>query len=118
MRVHIQAITAGLFLFLASCASMGLVTPQSFDERLAAAYTTNTAIRDAAANSFESGALKPEDANYALEQTRGNRRMLDATRALAGEGDIATAEGRLKLVTGSLMSLRSYLQSQGVKVNQ
>lgn len=116
MRIPLHTAAWTLMVVLAGCASLGLVTPKSFDERLAAAYTANTAVRDAAANSFEGGALKTEDASYALEQTRDNRKLLDATRSLANQGDLATAEGRLTLVVTSLTALRAYLQSQGVKV--
>lgn len=118
MRIPVQIAAWALMALMVGCASLGLVTPESFDERLAAAYTTNTAVRDAAANSFEAKSISVEDAEYILDQTRRNRAYLDTTRAVAGKGDTTTAEGRLTLVTNGLVALKTYLASQGVKVQQ
>lgn len=115
MRLSIQVACALILTLCAACSSLGFVTPQTFDERLAAAYSTNTAIRNAATSSLQSGALTADDAEYALQTTRQNRTYLDAARAVAGQGDMATAEGRLYLVTSALTGLRNYLAANGVK---
>lgn len=117
-RLSLYAASWTLCAVLAGCASLGLVQPQSFEERLGAAYTTNTAIREAAANSLASAALSSEEGEYALAQTREARKLLDATRLVARGGDITSAEGRLELVTKGLTLLRTYLEGKGVKVEE
>ena len=100
---------------LTACAAMGIITPQSFDERLAAAYSLNTAIREGVSASLSAGAISSEDADGALSDTRTARTSLDAVRTLAGQ-DPTAADGRLKVLEASLKALRSRLIAKGVTI--
>lgn len=60
-------------LFLMACATV----PQNFDERLAAAYTTNTSIRYTAASALNSGRINEAEASNVLELTDRVRAVLD-----------------------------------------
>jgi hypothetical protein len=109
MRVHIQAITAALFLLLASCASIGLAPAKSFSERLAYSYGVNAGVRNAAANALEAGTLTIEDGEYVLKVTDETRTLLDSAKLASGAGDPSTAEGRLLLAINVLEQLQAYL---------
>ncbi len=100
---------------LTACASMGIISPSSFDERMAAAYSLNTAIRDGVDSSLNAGAVSSDEAQKALDETRTTRTALDSVRTLAGNDPIA-AEGRLKLLEASLQALRARLIAKGVNV--
>jgi hypothetical protein len=104
-----------LCALLAGCPSMGLIKPESFQERLAAAYTLNTAIRDAAANSLSAGAISSAEGEKWLENTRDFRLRLDQLKAVGGT-DLSTAEARLAALETALQTLRSELIAKGVQV--
>jgi hypothetical protein len=114
-RIRNYAAFACLCWLLTACAAMGIIKPESFDERLAAAYSLNTAIREGANASLNSGALSSAEAQEVLEETRNARSVLDGIRGLAST-DPATAEGRLKLMEGLLQRLRSRLIAKGVTI--
>jgi hypothetical protein len=114
-RVPIYVAAWLLCALLAGCPSIGLIKPESFQERLAAAYTLNTTIRDATASSLSSGAISSTDAEKALQQTREFRTRLDQVRAVAGT-DLSTAEARLTAIATALQELRSELAAKGVQV--
>jgi hypothetical protein len=104
-------------LTLCACQYLGLEpVPKSFDGRLSAAYTTNTALRDGATNSLATGAISSEDGAKALSATRDFRLRLDQLKALAST-DLSTAEARLALLESSLAALRAELLAKGVKVD-
>lgn len=115
--IRIRNYTALAFAcwLLTACAAMGIIKPESFDERLAAAYTLNTAIREGVDASLNAGALSSDEAQKALDETRAARTALDGVRTLSSN-DPSTAEGRLKLLEASLQTLRSRLIAKGVTI--
>lgn len=116
-RVPLHTAVYVLWAFLAGCQYLGLEpVPKSFDGRLSAAYTANTTLREAAANSLAAGALSGEDGAKALSATRDFRLRLNQVKALAGT-DLSTATARLSLLETSLAALRAELLAKGVKVD-
>lgn len=99
-----------LALLIAGCASLGLAPASSFSDRLAYSYGTHTAVLTAATASLEAGEIGSEDATRVLKVADQARQALDAARAAAGVGDIATAEGRLQLAASLLTELQTYLR--------
>jgi hypothetical protein len=115
-RIPLHAAAWFLCALLAGCKVLGLEpVPQSFDGRLSAAYTLNTAIRDASTNSLASGAISSADAEKTLRENREVRTRLDQVRTISG-ADLSTAEARLKTLEQALQALRSELLEKGVKV--
>lgn len=102
-------------LLVAACASIGVEQPESFDQRLAYAYGTNTAVRSAAANAVTVGTIDKSDAQFILKQTDDARALLDASRLALSVGDVSTAEGRLVLAVGILTQLQQYLNTRAQK---
>ncbi|HMU15800.1 MAG TPA: hypothetical protein PKC95_00015 [Thauera aminoaromatica] len=102
-------------IVLAACTSIGVQPPRSFDQQLAYAYSSHTAVLSAAANALEAGDLTVEDSEAVLQLADQSRTLLDAARVASNAGDIATAEGRLALATNVLEQLLAYLRTRGVK---
>lgn len=105
-----------VLLLLVGCSSMGLVEPQSFDERLAYAYATNTAIREASTSALNAHTITSDDMIYVMGVNNQLRLALDAAKDAASGGDVQTAEGRLLMVTKALTALQTYMRSKGVDV--
>lgn len=102
-------------VLLAACTSIGIQPAKSFDQQLAYAYSSHTAVLDSASNALEAGDITTEDAETVLQLADQSRVLLDSARLAAGAGDVATAEGRLALATNVLEQLLTYLRTRGVK---
>ena len=104
-----------IVLVLTACAGLGITEPKSWDERLAYAYGTNTAIREASTSALNAKTITATDMEHVLKITDQARSLLDAARAAQIGGDTKTAESRLLLATNVLIELQTYLRSRGVK---
>lgn len=101
-----------LLLTLVGCASLGLAPAQSFDQKLAYAYGTHTAVLQAAASAVTAKTLSPSDGEQVLKLADESRALLDAAKAA---GDTATGGNKLALATTILTQLQTYLNARGVK---
>ena len=99
-----------LILLLAGCAQLGLSTPQTFDQKLAVAYGTHTAIQRAAATELRAGHLKKADAQEVLTLADQSKALLDAARMA---GDTTVAQNKLTLAVAVLTQLQVYLNERG-----
>src|SRR6266850_1010207 len=97
---------------LVACKSLGLATPQSFDEQLANAYGIHTAVVSATATALQSGAISRQEAEQVQTQEASARAFLDAARAAETSGNIRGATTDLQLATGALVALQTYLNSR------
>jgi len=102
-----------LFMFLLGCAA--ITPPKNFDQTLAYAYGTHTAILVASTNAVKVGALTPEEGQSILKTSDEARVMLDLARGAAFSGDPKTAEGQLQLAISVLSSLQVYINSRAPK---
>ena len=98
-----------LILLLAGCAQLGLSTPQTFDQRLAVAYGSHTAIQRAAATELRAGHLKKADAQEVLTLADQSKVLLDAARMA---GDTTVAQNKLTLAVSVLTNLQAYLNER------
>lgn len=99
-------------VLLAGCASFGLATPQTFDQKLAFAYGTHSAVQQGATQALADKTLSSTDAMQVLKLADESRALLDAARAAAKAGDPTTANGKLLLATSILTQLQTYLRSK------
>lgn len=97
-----------LLLVLSACAA--LTPPKSFDDRLAYAYGTHTAVLTAAARSVSAQEITSGQAETVLQLADESRQVLDAARLAAAAGDARTADGQLALATNVLTQLQLYLR--------
>jgi hypothetical protein len=99
-------------LLLTGCASLGLQTPQTFDQKLAYAYGTHIAVQKAAAASLNAKEISSDEAKQVLKLADESRQLLDAAGAASSAGDISSADGKLLLATSILTQLQTYLRSK------
>lgn len=97
-----------VILLLTGCAQLGLAPAQTFDQKLAYAYGTHTAVVQAAAGAVTSKALSKDDGTKVLALADQSRALLDAAKIA---GDPTEAGNKLLLATAILTQLQAYLQS-------
>jgi hypothetical protein len=101
-----------LFLLLAAgCAALGLPTPEKFNERLAAAYVTATAIVDGTRIVLATKKITPDDAQNILKQTDNLVAALDVARSMSRSDPVA-ANTKLSATVTALTALQAYLASK------
>ena len=91
-----------LFLFAAVLPSACSVYPETFDERLATAYITNTSVRSTAAAGIRAGKITADQGRNILRLTDQVRDVLD----VSAEGD----ERGLDLAIEILEQLARYVE--------
>lgn len=104
-------LLAGL---LSGCSDFGLERAQSFDEKLAYAYGTHTAVLTGATRALDAGRITVDDAKQIVDMADQTRSLLDGARLLSSTGDVSGAENRLALATAILIQIQDYLNRQGV----
>lgn len=103
---------AAVILVLSACSSMGLVSPQTFNEKVAVAYASVTQVRSAATTLVVSKKITKADAQNVQTQADAARAGIDVARTLH-KTDIAAGATKLTTVLQSLEALQAYLQSKG-----
>ena len=103
--------TAACALALSSCTTM--LEPQGFEQRLAYAYSTHTAVMQAATSSVDADDLTLEQAQAVMRLADDSKVLLDAARVAAVGNDLTNAERQLVLATDLLNRLREHLRAKG-----
>lgn len=97
-----------LLLLASGCAALGVPTPTSFNERVAAGYTTVNAVIDETKALLVAKKIKPEDAQDILKQTDNAIQAIDLARVM-GKTDLQGASTRLTATLTALTALQTYL---------
>lgn len=105
-------IAAPVALTLQGCATFGLHTPQDNDQRIVYAKKQLEAGAKTIASAVRSKQLDPDKAQKALDIVKEGRTIADAAAFAFSAGDIATAEGRLILLTELLTKLQTLLNER------
>jgi hypothetical protein len=93
---------------LAACQSFGIPTPQTFPERIAAAYVTTTGVRQTALTLLTAKRISPDDAKNVNESANHARAGIDIARSLEVV-DPTAADNRLNASIAILEALNTYL---------
>ena len=93
---------------LTGCASLGLQSPQGFNEKVAAGYTSVTTVRESAATLLRAGSITPQEAQKIQDKCDEARAGLDTASSLKGV-DLKSAENRLAAVTQLIVALQSFV---------
>ena len=101
-----------LTIMVAACGTGGIVKPQNFEQQLAYAYGTHTAVLQAAANAVSYGAMSSKDGEHVLKLADETYLLLSSAKVAVGVGDVTTAQGQLTLATNILTQLQAYLNSK------
>jgi predicted outer membrane protein len=99
--------------FVVGCAALGLPTADTFNQKMAVAYGTVTALRTSATTLVGTGKITPDDAQNVLTQTDNARAALDIARVAYKSGDTTGASVKLDTTTTVLRALQAYLASKG-----
>lgn len=102
--LFINFVAALLF----ACSTVGMPTPQTFNERLAAGYVTVTTVRDTATTLVSAGKISATDAQNVQTQADNARAALDLARD-AFKSNPTAAQDKLGLTISALSALQSYL---------
>ena len=107
-------IPALLVMLIAGCASLGILTPQTLDERLSYGYEQLTAALQTVSAAANQKLITKSEGQSILAIADQSRLLLDAARAAQTNGDLTSAEGRLVLAVNVLRELQTYLRSRTV----
>ncbi len=110
-----RLLILGCALLLGACASVGVVQPETFNQRLAYAEGVHHAVLDATDSSLNAGMLSSEAAQAVATQADQAEALLNAAKAADAAGDPTTANAKLAIALTALQGLQDYLRAQGVK---
>jgi len=103
-----------LCVLLAGCAQLGLVKPQTTDQKLAYAYGGIISAQQSIAQATTAGLLTSAQATNANNMTLAAKATLDTARSLETTNATGAAND-LQLATTAITALQAYLTSAGVK---
>lgn len=95
---------------LASCAN--LPTPDTFNQKLAVALGTVTAVRTTTTTLLQARKISADDAQNVQDAANNARAGIEVARTLS-KVSIAAADSKLSAVTTALQALQTYLTSKG-----
>lgn len=111
IRSAALALLLPALLVLAACAPLNLEQARSFEDRLAYAYASHTAVLEATTRSLNAGDISSATAEGVLEQADHARSLLDAARLTAEDRRTAgEAEANLVTALSILNQLQLYLR--------
>lgn len=111
-----RALLAAAVLLSAGCAVFGpTASPQSFDERLAAAQIAETAVVKAATDGVNAGTLSSAHGDQVLGTAREIDGYILGAKQAQVAGDTATAGNSLQLAMTALTALQAFVNQQSEK---
>ncbi len=113
---HVRQYAAFVILaaLLSACAQLGIPTADTFNERLAVAYSSVTQIRVTATSLLKAKQLTADDGQSVLTATDAARAGLDVARSLS-KTDLKAADNRLTAARTALTALSTYLATKGAQ---
>ena len=105
---RMQLWLGAMVVMLAACAQIGIPTPDTFNQRLAAGYATTTAVRQTATDLLKAKKIDVADAENVLKSTDAARTGLDVARTLA-KTNLAAADSKVSAIHTVLTALSTYL---------
>lgn len=109
--IQVMAIALVTLALLGGCASLGVATPQTFNEKVAAALTTVTSTRTLSTTLLDASKITTQDAQNVQEQANNFRAAIDVARQIHDKTPDA-ADQRLQAALVGLDSLIKYLEAR------
>ena len=103
-----------LVAMFTACATLGMPTPKSFNERAASGYTTVTTVAQTTTSLLRAKVISVADAENVEKQATTAKEGLDIARSLHGSVPTA-ADQRLEASLVILQALQKYLAERGGK---
>lgn len=107
MRVRYAPFYGLLLVLLVACA----IKPETFNERLAAGYTTVTGVRNATASLLAANKISAPDAANVQQQADNARTGLDLARQIHATNPSA-GDAKLDAAVTALTALEAYLRTR------
>ncbi len=101
-----------ILLLLTSCQTLGVPTPQTFNEKEAAAVSSVTAIRSTAASLLTADKITAADAQNIQTQADTAREAIVVASTIHAT-DPAAADNRLTAIITGLNAISAYLATRG-----
>lgn len=101
-----------VLVLMCACQALGIATPQTFNERLAAGYVTVTGIRESTGTLLVAGKISAGDAQNVQGQADNARTGLDLARQIHATNPPA-GDAKLDAVVTGLAALQAYLTQKG-----
>lgn len=108
MKLLLAATAALILSVMLGCASIGVPTPSTFNEKLAVGVASVTSVRTSATTLLQAGKITPADAQNIQTQADTAREGLNVARGLSGT-DLTGAGNKLTAATAVLTALQTYL---------
>ena len=110
-----NVLAAYRFMFvlalLAGCASLGLPTPQTFSEKLTAAYGAVEVVNNTAVTLLDAKKITSADGEHILTTSQQARIGLDIARTMA-KTDPAAADSKVTAIKTALTAVQTYLDGR------
>lgn len=111
-RIVQPALIALLVVLMGACASIGMIAPKTFNERLIAGYTAVEGIAKAASTLRSAGKLGDSDRDNVVATLRSAQTGLDLAASIA-KTDPAAGANKLDATLALLTALNAYLATKG-----
>jgi hypothetical protein len=110
MKRNVYLLPVGLML-LSACAALGVLTPQTFNEKEAAAISTVTAIRETALSLLQANKITVEDAKNIQTQADNARQAIVIADQIHAANPEAGSDRLTAIITG-LTAIQAYLATR------
>jgi hypothetical protein len=108
-RAYLVLFATVALAYISACASLGIVGPQTYAERVAYAAASVAAVQDATTSALTAKQISIAEAQQVRTITYNARELLKAGDALYTAGNATAANARLDAVQGLLKQLQQYL---------
>lgn len=101
-------LVLSFLLFLVGCGVLGILTPKTFNEKVAVAKVTVTGVREAATTLLVAQKITSADAQNAQDQADVARKGIDVAMQIH-DADPTDGDGRLEAAIVGLNAIKGYL---------
>lgn len=108
-------ILIAVLFAVSGCETLGLETPANPEEKIAAGFSTATAVNQGVSSLLRERKISSADAEQITDSTRSFAQGLRVARAMLGT-DPSSADAKAESIRVGLEALRQYLISKGGKL--
>lgn len=108
---NVHTLILLMALCIAGCSTLGITSPQSFDQKLIYASGVNTSVLTGATAALRAHEISSEDHAQAMKLADEANTLIASAKLLSGT-DPTAANAKLELATAVLTQLQTYLNSR------